>query len=507
MPDISNWTDEGLRTAFLDALWEKYGQEVLSTKQITEFCNQNNYARPDWLLDTKQYKAGWGKYKIKSAAAAAPLKATPTEIDSHIANVLAVSFQETEVETLGEYIPVNDPTYKPFGFYNDLLTLVAGGVFYPVYITGLSGNGKTLMVLQAHNQAERELIRVNITKTTDELDLIGGYELINGNTVVRKGPAIVAMERGATLLLDETDYGTETLLCMQPILEGKPILFKKTGEVIYPRKGFNVIATANTKGRGSDDGRFVGANILNEAFLERFAITVEQEYPPEDVERSILRENFKLLNMQEEQFGAYLVKWASALRIVSKEGGSSEVISTRRLVHIVKAFAMFKNRQKAIELCLNRFDDTSKRAMLDAYTKIDPNPSAAPGFIYSPPPAPPPPPPPEPKKSFANAVPPNNQAPKGMPASPVPNSVAIPGKTATAQPWATPRHQMEVSRKFKTPMKIEPPDANGWIQVKSHNQVTPVNPLKINAVDGVLEVIIQINADKADGKTTTNPYI
>jgi len=274
-----------------------------------------------------------------------------------------------------DFIPEIDPLYVPFGFFNDLKSIIEKKIFYSVYITGLSGNGKTKMVEQACAQAKREYIRVNITKETDEFDLIGAYELIEGNTVWRDGPVLVALKRGALLLLDEVDLGSERLLCLQPILEGVGYFNKKRGEFIPPAPGFNVMATANTKGKGSNDGKFIGANVLNEAFLERFAITVEQDYPSEKTERTILNNLFASLDttpgMETTKFSYNLTKWAELLRQSYKQGATDEVITTRRLTHIVKAYAIFRNRRKAIELCLNRFDEEIKTAFMDFYSKID----------------------------------------------------------------------------------------------------------------------------------------
>jgi AAA domain (dynein-related subfamily) len=275
------------------------------------------------------------------------------------------------------FIPEVDPLYIPFGFFNDLKGIIESKIFYTAYITGLSGNGKTKMVEQACAHSKREYIRVNITKDTDEFDLIGAYELVNGDTVWRDGPVLIALKRGAILLLDETDLGSERLLCMQPILEGIGYFNKKRAEFIPPSPGFNVMATANTKGRGSDDGKFIGTNPLNEAFLERFAITVEQEYPSEKTERKILEELFKTLDhhpaMNVDKFSANLTKWAELLRKSYADGATDEIISTRRLVHIAKAYSIFKNRKKALELCLNRFDNEIKTTFMDFYSKIDPD--------------------------------------------------------------------------------------------------------------------------------------
>lgn len=270
-----------------------------------------------------------------------------------------------------KFTPIVDQTYVPFGFYSNLEKIIKAGKFYPVYITGLSGNGKTIMVEQICAALSRELIRVNITKRTDETDLIGTYELVDGNTIRKEGPVITAMKRGAVLLLDETDLGTEDLLCLQPILEGKPYFDKKTGEVVHPQKGFNIIATANTKGKGNDDGRFIGANILNEAFLERFAITVEQTYPDPEIEKEILRKKFEELEINDDQFALNLVTWANVIRKSYFDGAVDEIVSTRRLVHVAQAYAIFQDKMESLELCLNRFDDDTKVAFIDLYTKID----------------------------------------------------------------------------------------------------------------------------------------
>jgi hypothetical protein len=262
-------------------------------------------------------------------------------------------------------IPVRYKDYIPFGFFKDLDKIIKSKQFYPVFVTGLSGNGKTLMVEQVCAELGRELIRINISVETDESDLLGGPTLVDGNVVNRDGPVLTAMKRGAVLLIDEVDRGSSKLMCLQGILEGKPYYNKKTGEVVYPKDGFNVIATANTKGRGSDEGRYL-AQILDDAFLERFPITVEQEYPDVKTEKKILSPLLK-----DKDFVDCLVQWADVVRQTFEQGASDEIISTRRLVHIAKAFDIFGDRMKAIQLCLNRFDEETKTAFLDLYTKID----------------------------------------------------------------------------------------------------------------------------------------
>ena len=263
-------------------------------------------------------------------------------------------------------IPTKDDTFVKFGNFGDLKKIIQSRVFYPTFITGLSGNGKTFSVEQACAQLGRELIRVNITIETDEDDLIGGFRLVDGSTVWHNGPVVEALERGAILLLDEIDLASNKILCLQSILEGKGVFLKKIGKRIDPASGFNVIATANTKGKGSDDGRFIGTNVLNEAFLERFPVTFEQEYPTAAVEKRILS---RLCS--DEQFVSHLVDWAGIIRKTFYDGGIDEIISTRRLVHIIRAYNIFNDKAKALKVCLNRFDDETKQSFMELYDKVD----------------------------------------------------------------------------------------------------------------------------------------
>ena len=279
-----------------------------------------------------------------------------------------VTLVSPEVKNL---VPEKDPNYVPFGNFNDLKKIINSKIFYPIFVTGLSGNGKTFSVEQACAQTKRDLIRVNITVETDEDDLIGGFRLVDGNTVWHNGPVIEALERGSVLLLDEIDLASNKILCLQSILEGNGVFLKKVGRVVKPARGFTVIATANTKGKGSDDGRFIGTNVLNEAFLERFPITFEQEYASPKTETRMLNNYCKELNCCDEKYISNLTAWADIIRKTFNEGGVDEVISTRRLVHIIRAFAIFKDRVKAIKVCLNRFDDETKQSFLELYDKID----------------------------------------------------------------------------------------------------------------------------------------
>ena len=267
--------------------------------------------------------------------------------------------------------PDKDSNFVPFGNFSDVKKIIQSGMFYPTFITGLSGNGKTLSVEQACAQLGRQLIRVNITIETDEDDLIGGFRLVNGETVWHNGPVIEALNRGAILLLDEVDLASNKILCLQSILEGKGVFLKKIGKFVKPERGFNIIATANTKGKGSDDGRFIGTNVLNEAFLERFALTFEQEYPSPKTEQKILEKVSANLGVLDEKFCENLANWSDIIRKTFRDGGIDEVISTRRLVHIVRAFAIWNDRLKAIKVCVNRFDDETKQSFIELYDKID----------------------------------------------------------------------------------------------------------------------------------------
>jgi len=269
------------------------------------------------------------------------------------------------------YVPAFDDTFVAWGNFTELLKIVRSRMFYPTFVSGLSGNGKTFMIEQACAKLKREYVRVQISPETDEDDLIGGFRLIKGETVFQKGPVLKAMEAGAILMIDEIDRGTNKIMCLQGVLEGKPVLVKKTGEVIEPKDGFNVIATANTKGKGSEDGRYSGATIIDDAFLERFTITLEQTFPAIKTEEKIVMKHMKKFETIDEEFATLLVGWADAIRKTFYDEGIDEVISTRRLCHIVQTFSIFNKREKAIALCVNRFDEDTKAAFIDLYEKVD----------------------------------------------------------------------------------------------------------------------------------------
>ena len=268
-------------------------------------------------------------------------------------------------------IPAKDPNFVPFGNYSDLENIIKAKIFYPAYISGPTGNGKSTMIEQICAKHKRPLIRVNLNMMTDEEQLIGTKTLEDGNVLIVEGPVLIAMRTGCTLLLDEIDAGSaNTLLCLQPILEGKPYYFKLKNEMIVPAPGFNIFATANTKGKGSDDGRYIGTNVLNEAFLERFAVTFEQDYPNAKIEQKIIENLMESYECKDVEFAETLVKWADAIRRTFADGGVDETITTRRMIHIVRAFAIFKKREKAVELCCNRFDTATKNAFIDLYDKV-----------------------------------------------------------------------------------------------------------------------------------------
>ena len=330
-----------------------YGNRV-NTSDIRGWCDMNGVSYQTVTSKIKSYKSGRSTWN---------LEVTPEKVEEIEKNYQAPAVIPTTEQNL---IPEKDDTFVQFGNFADIKKIVKSGLFYPAFITGLSGNGKTFSVEQACSQTKRELIRVNITIETDEDDLIGGFRLVNGETVWHNGPVTEALQRGAILLLDEIDLASNKILCLQSILEGKGVFLKKIGKYITPAEGFNVFATANTKGKGSDDGRFIGTNVLNEAFLERFPVTFEQSYPVSAVEQKIL-----MALCSDADFCKRLCDWADIIRKTFYDGGIEEIISTRRLVHIVRAYSIFNDKAKAIQVCVNRFDDETKQAFLELYDKVD----------------------------------------------------------------------------------------------------------------------------------------
>mgnify|MGYP001326669270 CR=1 FL=1 len=346
------------REEIIDGLRSTYGKEFTAA-DVKGFCAMNDIAYQTVTKKIEKFKVGRGKWNL--------------EVTTKAVENIEKSFSAPAVEptVLQNLVPESDSTFVKFGSFTDVKKVIQSKQFYPTFITGLSGNGKTFGVEQACAQLKRELIRVNITIETDEDDLIGGFRLVDGATVWHNGPVIEALERGAILLLDEVDLASNKILCLQPILEGKGLFLKKIGKFVQPAVGFNVIATANTKGKGSDDGRFIGTNVLNEAFLERFPVTFEQDYPAPSVEKRILGGVAANLGITDTDFIARLVDWGDIIRKTFYDGGIEEIISTRRLVHIVRAYSIFNDKMKAIQVCVNRFDDETKQAFLELYDKVD----------------------------------------------------------------------------------------------------------------------------------------
>ena len=371
---------------FVEIAQAEFGEgETLSKEQVVDLKEKYSLGWPSWFVRSP-FKVDRGMYRLPTidgsldvATVQSPTNTEDANMASLATNVAAARIETAEMVSNVVEFPMNTESYVPakvngyvkFGHYADVKTIKKSGQFYPIFITGLSGNGKTMMIEQVHAELKKELFRVNITIETDEDDLIGHYALVDGRTVWQDGPVTLAMERGATLLLDEVDLASNKIMCLQPVLEGNPLLIKKEGRIVRPKAGFTVMATANTKGKGSEDGRFIGTNILNEAFLERFPITVEQEYPSIAVDKKIIIMLMENLGCVDEEYAAKLVDWADLIRKTFYDGGVDEIIATRRLVHIIHAFAIFKDRMKAIAMCVARFDDQTKDTFMDLYSKLD----------------------------------------------------------------------------------------------------------------------------------------
>ena len=350
----------------LKVLKDTYKKDTVTRAEINALVKKKVIKNPSWLKSDK-FKVDRGVYTLDiDSDTKSESKSTETKKISTDTKAAYVVSSLTD-----NVVPAKDDDFVNFGNYSDIKNIVKSKKFYPVFITGLSGNGKTLAVTQACAEGKREMIRCNITIETDEDDLLGGYRLKDGQTVWQNGPVIEAMERGAVLLLDEIDLASNKIMCLQPILEGSGVYVKKINKFVKPKIGFNVIATANTKGQGSEDGKFIGTNILNEAFLERFPVTFEQKYPAVKTEQKILNNTLAAAGKRDEKYVEKLSTWADVIRKTYFDGGVDEIISTRRLVHIVQAYSIFGNKMKAIELCTNRFDDDTKASFVDLYTKVD----------------------------------------------------------------------------------------------------------------------------------------
>ena len=385
---MKTMTSKEKKQAFLDACMDKFesdsnGDHILTIDQLKDVASTfgMKYA-PQWIVKNPANKVGKGLFKLPALGEVVSVHASrlvqaaeqyePAPKTQKIENTETKTEAAYVVSSLtGNIVPEKDPNFVTFGDYSSVKSIIASKKFYPIFITGLSGNGKTLGVTQACAEKKREMIRVNITIETDEDDLFGGYRLRDGQTVWQNGPVIEAMERGAVLLLDEIDLASNKIMCLQPILEGNGVFVKKINKFVKPALGFTVVATANTKGKGSEDGQFIGTNVLNEAFLERFPITFEQKYPSVKIETKIISKMLETENAKDDEYATNLVNWADIIRKTYTEGGVDEIISTRRLVHIAKAYSIFRNKLKAVEVCTNRFDDDTKQSFIDLYTKID----------------------------------------------------------------------------------------------------------------------------------------
>ena len=389
-------TNNELKNVFLEALGDKFGNEVFTIQEAKDLFEHMGLGQVKKSKDA--FGAGWiyvhthilcknkttdgtrGKYCLNTSvenikketkkSIKKDLEIIQEPVVSPVVETEKVEMKSVEA-TVMNLIPKKDPTYVTFGHFKDVKSIIESKIFYPIFITGLSGNGKTSMVREVCAKLKRDMVRVNITVETDEDDLLGGFRLVNGETVWQDGPLIVAMKTGALTLIDEIDLASHKIMCLQPILEGQPIYLKKINQVVYPAEGFNVVATANTKGKGSADGRFMGTNILNEAFLDRFAATFYQEYPSTNAEAKILKKHFASKELTEDDFVDKLVKWADVIRKAFKDGAVDEIVTTRRLIDIVKTYSIFNNKMKAITMCLERFDDETRDSFADLYTKVD----------------------------------------------------------------------------------------------------------------------------------------
>ena len=364
-----------IREKFINAI-VALGKPTITTDEIKSICGDIDIAHPYWFTNDDDNRVKRGVYKVPNSsmisqpqtislqAQVIPMTKSVEKSEHKIRNI------QTDLDTT-DLIPKSYKNYVPFGNFDDVYSIVQSMRFFPVFVSGHSGNGKTMSIEQAGAKAKRKFVCISMTPETDESDLLGNYVLIDGNMEWRDGPVTTAARQGAVLCIDEIDYGAQNLSSLQRVLEGKPFMLKKKGELIAPAPGFTVFATANTKGKGSDDGRYMFTNVLNEAFLERFRTTMEQEFPPVRTERKIIEKELATVGRADDEFAEKLVTWADVIRKTFADGGCDEVISTRRLVHIVETFGIFGDKMKAIGLCLNRFDDDTKASFLDLYTKVD----------------------------------------------------------------------------------------------------------------------------------------
>ena len=357
-----------IRDKFISNL-QALGKSEVSRSEIKLLCQKMGIRSAQWFTKDESNRVARGMYRVPSSTIALQAQVIPMikPVDKSSSKISNIA---TDLDSIN-LVPSAYKNYVPFGDFEDIVSIVKSQQFFPVFVTGHSGNGKTMSIEQACAKAKRKFICISMTPETDEGDLLGNYVLINGNMEWRDGPVTTAARQGAVLCIDEIDYGAQNLASLQRVLEGKPFMLKKKGELITPALGFTVFATANTKGKGSDDGRYMFTNVLNEAFLERFPNTYEQQWPPVNIERKIMKKELESAGRADDDFAEKLVTWADVIRKTFADGGCDEVISTRRLVHIVSTFGIFGDKMKAIGLCLNRFDEDTKASFLDLYTKVD----------------------------------------------------------------------------------------------------------------------------------------
>ena len=343
---------------FFTMITEKFGGQEVSRKELMDTYegiesleNIDNFIRK--ILKDFEKGSKRGYYKVPETADTTETRTTPESL---------------------AFTPEVDKNYISWGNYKTIEKIIESRVFHPLFITGLSGNGKTMMVEQSCANLSREMYRVNITVETDEDDLLGGFRLVNSETVWFDGPVVQAMQRGGVLLLDEIDLASNKIMCIQSVLEGKGVFLKKVNRWVKPAEGFTIFATANTKGQGDELGKFVGTGFLNEAFLERFPITVVQSYPSKSIENKILRKFWKNqigpLDEEAEIITENLVEWATITRDSFENGAINDLITTRRLISILQTYRIFGDVEESIKLTVNRFDDITRESFVDLYKKL-----------------------------------------------------------------------------------------------------------------------------------------
>lgn len=386
------------QTAFiLAALKISRDNAIIDRTTVLSAARAAGVANPAWLTNDPANRAGRGYYRIPAdkIAVAKSLNTTPvaerkpttavTVPSASAAPVVAAAAQGTSnslvdatlslaaIAECGDCIPQKDALFVAYGHYDTVKRIIGSRRWAPSYVVGPSGCGKTYAYQQACADLKREYYEVQITTETTEDDLLGGFRLVNGETKFIYGPVTLAMMRGGFLVLDEIDQATSKVMCLQQVLNGKPVFLKKINQWVKPAEGFNVGATANTKGNGDDTGRFVGANPLNVAFRDRLSgMCFVADYPTPAVEKKILNKAMAVAGVDDAEFAALLVDWAGMIRKTNREGGLDETMTTRRLVQIAQNLSILGERTLAVELGINIYDEITREAMLSLFQKIDP---------------------------------------------------------------------------------------------------------------------------------------